>query len=41
MNKKYSIFLDDIRKPTDVTWVRLPNVNGQLYATTKSFVTQY
>ena len=24
MNSKYNLFLDDVRKPSDVTWVQLP-----------------
>ncbi len=37
MNKKYSIFLDDIRKPIHVTWVRLPNVTWTIVRNYKEF----
>lgn len=38
MNKKYSIFLDDIRDPKDVTWVSLPNVKWTVVRSYNDFV---
>jgi len=39
MNQKYYLFLDDIREPTDVTWVRLPAVPWTIVRSYKEFRT--
>ncbi len=38
MNKKYNIFLDDVRHPNQVTWVQLPQKPYSLVRSYKEFV---
>ena len=37
MNKKYYLFLDDMRDISDVTWVNLPNVSWTVVRNYKEF----
>jgi len=37
MNEKYYLFIDDIRKPIDVTWVNLPSVSWTIVRNYKEF----
>ena len=39
MNQKYYLFLDDIRNPADVTWVKLPAVPWTIVRSYKEFRT--
>ena len=38
MKKEYNLFLDDIRYPKDVTWIKLPNVEWTIVRNYQEFV---
>ena len=38
MKSSYNIFLDDVRDPSDVTWVKLPKVSWIIVRSYKAFV---
>lgn len=39
MKKKVNLFLDDIRNPTDVTWIELPSVEWTIVRNYTEFIT--